>query len=152
MGILRGLLYVLYKNRRFKKLIIPVIFFFTELGMFVFLSIRLWGNVVRMVSDKFNDHTINKSMLVVKFLSPHKFAGHLGNQDPINKLVSMGFVCVTPDLICNLLSILCTFIGLLIAYLWLARFFKMNTLNVNWWIWLAGCLGGHAMFYFISLV
>ncbi|HXA02257.1 MAG TPA: hypothetical protein VNW99_09735 [Cytophagaceae bacterium] len=152
MGILRGLLYVLYKNRRFKKLIIPVMFFFTELGMFVFLSIRLWGNMLRIFSDKFNENTVNKSMLVVKFLSPHKFAGHIGTQDPIHKLTSTGFVFVSPDMICNLLSILCTFAGLLIAYLWIARFFKMNNLNVNWWVWLAGCLGGHAMFYFISLV
>ena len=127
-------------------------FFFTELGMFVFLSVRLWGNVLRMVSDKFDDPAINKSLLVVKFLTPHKFGGYPDMHNPIHKLMSMGFVCVTPDLICNLLSILCTFAGLLIAYLWVARFFKMNRLNVNWWMWLGGCLGGHTMFYFISLL
>jgi hypothetical protein len=154
MGILRGLLYVLYKNRRFKKLIIPVMFFLTELGMFVFLSVRLWGNVIMTMalSENFNEHTISKSMLVVKFLSPHKFAGHIGTQDPVQKLLSTGFVCVSPDMICNALSILCTFAGLLIAYLWIARFFKINSLNVNWWLWLAGCLGGHTAFYFISLI
>jgi hypothetical protein len=152
MSILRGLLYVLYKNRRFKKLIIPVIFFFTELGMFAFLSVRLWGNTARIISNKLNEHTAGKFMLVVKFLSPYKFAGHLGSQDPVHNLMSKGFVCVNPDIICNVLSILCTFVGLLIAYLWIARFFKMNSLNVNWWIWLAGCLGGHVMFYFLSLV
>ena len=152
MSILRGLLYVLYKNRRFKKLIIPVMFFFTELGMFVFLSIRLWGNVVRIISDNLNQHSVSKSMLVVKFLSPDKFTSHFGAHNPIDKLMSMGFVCVTPDTVCNLLSILCTFAGLLTAYLWIARFFKLNTLNVNWWMWLAGCLSGHVMFYFISLM
>jgi hypothetical protein len=152
MGILRGFLYVLYKNRRFKKLLIPIIFFFTEIGMFVFLSIRLWGNVLRIVSDKLDENAMAGTMLVVKFLSPHKFTGDFGAQDPVHKLLSIGYIFVTPDMICNVLSILCTFAGLLIAYLWISRFFKINNLNVNWWMWLAGCLGGHTMFYFISLL
>jgi hypothetical protein len=152
MGILRGLLLVLYKNRRFKKLIIPVAFFFTELGMFVFLSVRLWGNVLHMVSDRLEQQAFSKSVLVVKFLSHPKFTGHMGGKDSVHNLMSSGYVCVNPEIICNVLSILCAFAGLLIAWLWVARFFKMNTLNINRWIWFAGCFGGHAMFYLISRI
>jgi hypothetical protein len=152
MSILRILLLVLYKNRRFKKLIIPVVFFFSELGMFVFLSVRLWGNVFRMLADRLHEHTFSKSILVVRFLSPHKFPGHIGEKNSAQNLINSGFVCVSPEIICNILGILCAFAGLLIAYLWIARFFKLNQLNINWWVWLAGCLAGHAMFYFISLV
>jgi hypothetical protein len=152
MGILRVLLLVLYKNRRFKKLIIPVTFFFTELGMFVFLSVRLWGNAFPMLAGRFHEHTFSKSILVVRFLSPHNFSGHLGGDNPVHNLINSGFLCVSPDIICNTLSILCAFAGLLIAYLWIARFFKLNQLNINWWVWLAGCIAGHVMFYFISLI
>ena len=152
MGILRVLLLILYKNRRFKKLTIPVIFFFTELGVFVFLSVRLWGNVLRIVSESVQQHSFSKSILVVKFLSHPKYTGHIGGKDSVHNLMSSGFVCVNPEIICNVLSILCAFVGLLIAWLWIARFFKMNSLNINWWIWLAGCFGGHAMFYLISRI
>jgi hypothetical protein len=152
MSILRILLLVFYKNRRFKKLMIPVIFFFTELGMFVFLSVRLWGNVLRMLAGRVNEHSFGKSILVIRFLSPHKSSAHIGDGNTVQKLINSGFVCVSPDVICNILSILCAFAGLLIASLWISRFFKMNRLNINWWVWLAGCLAGHTMFYFISLL
>jgi hypothetical protein len=152
MSILKILLLVLYKNRRFKKLTVPVVFFFTELGIFVFLSVRLWANVFHMLTGRFHEHTFSKSILVVRFLSPHKFSGHLGGDDLAHNLIRSGFIFVSPEIICNILSILCAFAGLLIAYLWIARFFKLNQLNINWWVWLAGCLAGHAMFYFISLV
>jgi hypothetical protein len=152
MGILKRLLLVLDKNRRLKKLIIPLVFFFTELGMFIFLSVRLWGNVLRMLAERVNEHSFSKSILVLRFLSPDKFPGHIGNGNTVQKLTNSGFVCVSPDVICNILSILCAFAGLLMAYLWIARFFKMNKLNINWWVWFGACLAGHAMFYFISLI
>lgn len=46
----------------------------------------------------------------------------------------------------NFTSILVAVIGMFIALLWMNRFFKLNQINIEWWVWPTGCIASHFLF------
>ncbi|MFN6944352.1 MAG: hypothetical protein ACK4ND_05355 [Cytophagaceae bacterium] len=143
MHCYRAILYLIYRKRKFKKLIVPTTFFFVELLIALILSVSLLkGGYLN--TPLYAYQPVEKSQTkILRYDKPQKdVQDSLPLQSMLDKITE-----VSSKLVFYAISLLFSFIGMLLAHLWISRFFRNNNLNIRWWLWPMACLGSHIVLY-----
>ena len=148
--ILRKAIYHLLKGKKKSlKLISPFLFFCLESALIV---IFLW--------NMFGFHTVqheSASGFITK--EPHVFVKLIHDFEHYEELVIAKenvplFIrnneVHVAHYVFQIISLFVAFLGVLIALLWIYRFFKRNDVNIEWWLWPAACCTAHIMFFFFA--
>lgn len=140
----RTLLYLIKRKRKCKKLIIPFSFFILESSLILLITLNILGFNIFNLQDRYS----SEPMLLVRLVhSQSYFEAHNTELSffAINQSVSL------VDTFANFMSIGVALIGLFISILWMNRFFKINSINIEWWVWPTGCVASH-LFFLIILI
>lgn len=139
-NIYRAFLYIIYKRRRYPKLIIPVLFLIAECAVAIAVNWQLFCENYTFTENEIL--VVDPPLLAVSFLhSSFAFPPEYSN----------AFVfCnnVQPVIFC-LFSLLAAYAGIFISMLWINRFFHANSLDIAWWLWPVGCGGSHLIAYIL---
>ena len=140
----RTLLYLAKRKRKYGKLVIPFSFFILEFSLIALITLNILGFNIFNMENRF----VSEPMLLVKMIHSQEYFD-LHNKEfsiiAINESISPLITFA------NFTSIFVALIGLIISILWMNRFFKINSINIEWWVWPTGCIASHILFLFIII-
>lgn len=150
MSILRSLLYLWYRNTRFKKLTFPFLFLVLEITIALLLNWQLFGEKFKLERGTSLKVEIHNPLIIIKVLHSDRLIRPYGPLSEMKEQVRFYNPKVSFKAICYLVSLLCAYIGIFIALLWIRRFYHRNSLNIIWWLWPMACIGGHIILYLLG--
>ena len=143
----RTLVYLVKRKRKCKKLILPFSFFILEFSLIALIGLNILGVNIFNTNERF----VSEPMVYVKMIhSPEMIDPMMGEWSEI-PLFSVNDNISPIVTFINFVSIAVALIGIVIALLWMNRFFKLNSLNIEWWLWPTGCVGAHFMFFMMLI-
>ena len=141
----RTLIYLIKRKRHYKKLIFPFAFFSLEIMLIALVSLNIFG--INIFSFWF-DAAIDEPLIFTNLLHSYD----VFEQYKIGYSLFILNQNVEPFLVLlNLISLVVAIVGLIISLLWMSRFFKLNNLNIEWWVWPAGCAFSHLLFFVVAI-
>ena len=143
----RTLIYLVKRQRKFKKLIFPFSFFILEFALITLISLNILGFNIFNMKDRF----VTEPMVFVRMIHPPELISSYSSNIEMIPFFSMNESISPAITFLNFVSIIVALIGIVIAILWMNRFFKLNSLNIEWWIWPAGCISAHTQFFMILI-
>ena len=143
----RTLLYLIKRKRKCKKLILPFSFFLLEFSLITLITLNILGFNIFNMTERFT----TEPMVYVRMIHSPDMILSSGNNIEKMSFLSMNYNVAPVETFLNFVSIIVAFIGLIVAILWMNRFFKLNSLNIEWWIWPTGCVGAHTMFFLMLI-
>ena len=143
----RTLVYLVKRKRKYKKLLLPFIFFLLESSLIILISLNILGLNIFDLGGAF----VSEPMIYIKMIHPPEMVTLYHNDYNEIPLFSLNYNIPPLITFFNFLSVIIASIGIVIAILWMNRFFKLNSLNIEWWLWPTGCIGAHTMFLFLIL-
>ena len=138
----RTLIYLIKRKRKYKKLIIPFSFFILETSLIAMLSLNILGfNIFN-----FNQRYASEPMVLVRMIHPVELLEKQFKNSETIPFLALNKNTSPMQTFANITSISVALIGMFIALLWMNRFFKLNDINIEWWIWPTGCMASHLLF------
>lgn len=121
-------------QRKVRRLFNPFLFFVLEIIFIGILAIRLFAFIPGY----------NTPLILIYGVHPDSLTSPFGSfmQTPFIQIHN-GAEFLT---LCYLVSLNLGLLGMWVSIMWMRRFFRLNRINIFWWIWPTACLSGHIVF------
>lgn len=143
----RTLLYIAKRKRKFRKLLMPLTFFILEISLIIMFFMNVLGINLIPFGEVVGTEPIVfiRGFHSLEMIDPFEFYAENIPYLSLNESVSPVTIFL------HGVSFIVAMIGLWISILWMNRFFNINQLNIEWWMWPTGCIGAHTMCFLVLI-
>lgn len=152
MKIIKSLDYILNKRENYKMLLIPMLFLIFECSVALILNWELFGERYKVTEKTFLTEasvSVHNPLIVIKPIHSDRVTNPFGIEEA-RGFISFHSPKAAIKAVVYILSLLCSFLGIFIAMLWIKRFYGQNSINIRWELWPAACTMAHVTFYLIA--
>jgi hypothetical protein len=152
MKIINCLAYIIKKRENYQLLLIPMLFLIFECSVALILNWELFGERYKVSEKTFLTEasvSVHNPLIVIKPIHSDRVTNPFGIEEN-RGFISFHSPKAAVKAVVYILSLLCSFVGIFIALLWIKTLLGQITTTIRWELWPAACIMAHITFYLIA--